>query len=268
MTSSREKLVGAVTGAGSGIGRAVANKFGSVGADVAIVDVNPDSAQRAAAEISDEYGVRSRAFVADLSDPAECRRVFDEVCEWGEPNYWINNAGILRLASALDTSDELFDQVMDTNFRSVFVLSTAFAARVIARGDTGSIVNISSIHAVLSEPNAAVYTAAKGAIEACSRTFASEWAPLGVRVNSVRPGATYTELTNPIYSEEIKRAIYQRVPMRRIAEASEIAEAVYFLASDLSSYCTGTTLDVDGGYIMDGSLPDIVYGDSDSSTSG
>lgn len=262
MEPQREKLVGAVTGAGSGIGRAVANKFASVGADVAIVDVNPESAERAAKEISDSYGVRAAAFIADLSKPDECRRIFEAVCDWGEPNFWVNNAGILRLAPALETTDELFDSVMDTNFRSVFVLSTAFANHVIGRGAKGSIVNISSIHAVLSEPNAAVYTAAKGAIEASSRTFASEWAPLGVRVNCVRPGATYTELTNPIYSDAITKAIYQRVPMRRIAEASEIAEAVYFLVSDLSSYCTGTTLDVDGGYVMDGSLPDIVYDDS------
>lgn len=254
--------IAVVTGGGTGIGRAIARKFVSEGVTVAIIDIDLASAAKTSAELESEFGVPVRAFEADVSDRESCRQVFDEVCEWGEPTYWVNNAGILRLAAADDTPDALFDNVMNTNFRSVFVLSALFARRVKQRKATGSIVNISSIHAVLSEPNAAVYTAAKGAIEASSRTFASEWASSGIRVNCVRPGATYTELTMPIYTDEIKRALFSRVPARRIADASEIAEAVFFFASDASSYCTGTTLDVDGGYIMDGSLPGALYEDS------
>lgn len=256
--------IAVVTGGGTGIGRAIARKFASEGISVAIIDINSPLAAKTSTELENEFGVAVKAFEADVSDRDSCREVFDEVCEWGEPAFWINNAGILRLAAAEDTPDALFDNVMNTNFRSVFVLSALFARRVKQRKATGSIVNISSIHAVVSEPNAAVYTAAKGAIEASSRTFASEWASSGIRVNCVRPGATYTELTTPIYTDEIRRALFSRVPARRIADASEIAEAVYFFASDASSYCTGTTLDVDGGYIMDGSLPGALYEDSGS----
>ena len=259
--------IAVVTGGGTGIGRAIARKFASEGIAVGIIDIDSELAARTSAELETEFGVSVRGFEADVSDRDSCRRVFDQVCEWGEPAYWVNNAGILRLSEADDTPDALFDTVMNTNFRSVFVLSALFARRIKQRQATGSIVNISSIHAVLSEPNAAVYTAAKGAIEASSRTFASEWASSGIRVNCVRPGATYTELTASVYTDEIKQALFSRVPARRIAESSEIAEAVFFFASDASSYCTGTTLDVDGGYIMDGSLPGVLYGDSASKSS-
>jgi NAD(P)-dependent dehydrogenase (short-subunit alcohol dehydrogenase family) len=249
----------AVTGGASGIGKAVAEKFASEGHDVAIIDVNETGAAAVAKRISHEFDVEVQVFIADLSDRDACRSLADQVFAWKHPGIWVNNAGILRLEPALESSDSVFDSVMDTNFRSMFVLSVEYAKRMIAAAQRGSIVNISSIHAVLSEPNASVYTAAKGAIEASARTFASEWASRGIRVNCVRPGATYTELTNPIYTEEIKNAVYSRVPMRRIADASEIAEAVYFLGSDRASYCTGTTLDVDGGYVMDGSLPGTEY---------
>lgn len=255
----RKAEIAVVTGAGSGIGKAIAERFASAGISLALIDINQQALEQVADDIESRHSVPTSRVIADLSDRSSCRQAFESVIEPGLPKYWVNNAGILRLAAAEQTSDEMFDLVMDTNFRSVYLLSTMFAKKLMETGDTGSIVNISSIHAVLSEPNASVYTAAKGAIEASSRTFASEWASKGIRVNCVRPGATYTELTTPIYSEEIKRAIYSRVPMKRIANASEIAEAVYFLASDASSYCTGTTLDVDGGYVMDGSLPEVIY---------
>jgi len=259
MSGSSSSRVAVVTGAASGIGKAIAEKFASEGVQLGLIDVNEANLSQVVADLSQRHSVKVEAFVADLSDRAQCYDVVDRVFQWATPNHWVNNAGILRLATAEDTPDDLFDTVMNTNFRSTFVLSTRFAKKLLELGQTGSIVNISSIHALLSEPNAAVYTAAKGAIEAASRTFASEWASRGIRVNCVRPGATYTELTVPIYSEQITAAIYSRVPMRRIAEAREIAEGVYFLASDSASYITGTTLDIDGGYIMDGSLPEIAY---------
>jgi NAD(P)-dependent dehydrogenase (short-subunit alcohol dehydrogenase family) len=259
MKKAEEKRVAAVTGAASGIGKAIAERFAKDGAALALVDINREALNLVAGDLEQRYGVHVLSVVGDISDRSVCKEVFAEIVHWNVPDYWINNAGVLRLSPAEETPDDLFDNVMNTNFRSVFLFSTLFAKKVIELGRKGSIVNISSIHAVLSEPNASVYTAAKGAIEATSRTFASEWASQGIRVNCVRPGATYTELTTPIYTDEVTRAIYSRVPMRRIAQASEIAEGVYFLASDLASYCTGTTLDIDGGYVMDGSLPEVVY---------
>lgn len=259
MTSGVDGRVAVVTGSASGIGKAIARKFASFGVGLGLVDINAAGLDEVASALRSEFGTTVETFPADLSDRQDCGRVFKAVSDWQVPNYWVNNAGILRLSPAEDTTAELFDAVMHTNFRSAYVLSTLFAKKLIEDERTGSIVNISSIHAVLSEPNAAVYTAAKGALEAATRTFASEWATKGIRVNCVRPGATYTELTTPIYSPEVTAAIYSRVPMKRIGRAEEIAEGVYFLASDNASYITGTTLDIDGGYVMDGSLPEIAY---------
>ena len=130
---------------------------------------------------------------------------------------------------------------------------------MIAGGITGSIVNVTSIHAVISEPNASAYTAAKGGIEAMSRTFASEWAKYGIRVNCVRPGATRTSLTEELYTDGILNALALRIPLKHPASPEQIAAGICFLASPDADYITGTALDVDGGYIMDGSLPQIEY---------
>lgn len=120
-------------------------------------------------------------------------------------------------------------------------------------------MNVSSIHATLSEPNAAAYTAAKGGMEAFSRTLATELAPHRIRVNCLAPGATYTDLTRPMYTDAVTRALLQRIPMREIAEPEWIASGAVFLASDESRYMTGQVLTLDGGYVMDGSLPGASY---------
>ncbi len=118
---------------------------------------------------------------------------------------------------------------------------------------------MSSIHATLSEPSAGAYTAAKGGMEAFSRTAATELCPHRIRVNCIQPGATYTELTIPMYSESVKQALYERIPMKEIAQPEWIASGAVFLASDDSRYMTGQVLVLDGGYVMDGSLPGAAY---------
>ena len=130
---------------------------------------------------------------------------------------------------------------------------------MIAQGDGGTIVNFSSIHAMISEPNASAYTAAKGAIEAFSRTLASEMSRHRIRVNCIEPGATYSELTEPMYTPSVVKALNTRVPMKEIAQPEWIARGVVFLASAESRYMTGETLVMDGGYRMDGSLPGASY---------
>lgn len=251
--------VAVVTGAGSGIGEATAVRLALGGAAVAIFDVDPRaSAETAAAIIAS--GGSAAAFAVDVSDEAAVNEGLTVVEDTlGLPTILVNCAGILHVAPALDTTLEAFDRVIRVNLRSVFVTTVGFARRLVASGAGGAVVNVSSIHAVLSEPNASAYTAAKGGIEAMSRTFASEWSAHGIRVNTVRPGATRTALTAALYSDRILAALAQRIPMMRPAMPDEIAAGICFLASDDASYITGTTLDIDGGYIMDGSLPDAPY---------
>ena len=248
-----------VTGAGSGIGRACATLLASEGARVMVVDINEARAKEAADELRDS-GAQAAPFVADVRHSHRVEAMLDEAVErHGGIDILVNNAGLLRLGLIVDTSDDEWDFVLSNNLTSVFYCSRGAARRMIARGRGGRIVNISSIHAVISEPNAGPYTAAKGGIEAFSRTLASELANHKITVNCVRPGATWTALGAAIYTDEVIAALNLRVPLKEIAQPEWIAGAVAYFASDAGRYSTGTTLDVDGGYIMDGSLPGLTY---------
>jgi NAD(P)-dependent dehydrogenase (short-subunit alcohol dehydrogenase family) len=256
-----EGKVAVVTGAASGIGHATAVRLAREGAAIAVVDVDEEGAHRTCDEIK-VLGSRAHPVIADVADPTQVHRALQDVTSLlGIPRVLVNNAGILRLATVLETSDDLFEQVLRTNLYGFFYFSRDFARALIGHELTGTIVNVSSIHAVLSEPNGGAYTAAKGGVEAMSRTMASEWARLGIRVNCVRPGATHSALSKPIYTEEVVRALGMRIPLGTIAEPEQIAAGICFLASEEAGYITGTTLDIDGGYIMDGSLPGLLYRD-------
>jgi len=229
------------------------------GTSVAILDLDGEAGSAVALAIRHAGGI-AIALAVDVSDEsAVAEAIASVVGEFGLPNVLVNCAGILHVAPALETTTEAFDRVVRINLRSVFVTTMAVVRGLVDAGQPGVIVNVSSIHAVISEPNASAYTAAKGGIEAMSRTFASEWAEHGIRVNTVRPGATRTALTDKLYTKPILAALAQRIPMTRPGAPEEIAAGICFLASADASYITGTTLDIDGGYIMDGSLPDAKY---------
>jgi len=178
---------------------------------------------------------------------------------FGEINIMVNNAALIHQASIVDLKEEDWDKIIKTNLRSVFLGSKYAAIQMIKQGKGGRIINLSSIQAKLSEPQAAPYTAAKGGIEAFTRTLATELAPYRITANILAPGATYTELTVPMYTPGVKEALYKRIPLKDIANPEDIACGALFLASDESWYMTGSRLCIDGGYEMDGSLPDAAY---------
>lgn len=259
MAGRLENNVALVTGGASGIGRAIATAFAHEGASVAILDINRDGASDVAATIV-EMGGRAIAIHGDVSRASDIDGAVARTAnELGGLSVLVNNAGIILQAAALDTTDEQWNRVLATNLTSCFMACRAGARQMIALGAEGRIVNISSIHATLSEPNAAAYTAAKGGMEAFSRTLATELAPHRIRVNCLAPGATYTDLTRPMYTESVKRALFERIPMKQIAEPEWIASGAVFLASEESRYMTGQVLTIDGGYVMDGSLPGASY---------
>ncbi len=248
-----------VTGGAAGIGKAIAMALAQEGANVAIADVQIDKANAVAKEIR-SLGRKALAIQCDVGDSAQVDAMVQQAAsELGGLNILVNNAAVISQGAFWEVSDETWNKIIRNNLSSVFFCSRAAARVMIAQKQGGCIISMSSIHATLSEPSAGPYTAAKGGIEAMSRTMATELAPHKVRVNCVAPGATYSELTTPMYTDSVKQALYQRVPMREIAQPEWIAAGVVFLASDESRYMTGQVLTLDGGYVMDGSLPGAKY---------
>ncbi|MGI5240021.1 SDR family NAD(P)-dependent oxidoreductase [Dactylosporangium sp. CA-139066] len=246
--------VAVVTGAGSGIGRATAARLLAEGATVFAVDVRHT-------EPWPEAGAgRVHTVELDVADPGAPQRLSARLrAETGRVDVLANVAGVLHIAPFLEVTREDWDRVLAVNLAGVFFLSQAVARIMVDTGTAGRIVNVSSVHAVVSEPNAAPYTASKGGLEAMSRTMASELAPHGITVNCVRPGATRTGMSAPIYTPQIERALRAKIPLGMIAPPEWVAAAICYLASDEACYTTGASLDVDGGYAMDGSLPGTAY---------
>lgn len=241
--------VAAVTGAGSGIGAACVELFAQAGATVAAIDLTPADSHE-----------RVTAYTADVGEPGAIDSVLNQVVQdTGRLDVLVNNAGIFRTHPVVETSDATWEETLRTNLTGVFYAARAAARLMLAAGQGGRIVNISSQHAAVSEPNGAAYTASKAGVEGFTRTLASELAAAGITVNCVRPGATWTRLTERIYTPEVVDALKARIPLGVIAQPEWIAQGVAFFASDAARFATGTTLALDGGYIMDGSLNGIAY---------
>jgi NAD(P)-dependent dehydrogenase (short-subunit alcohol dehydrogenase family) len=248
-----------VTGGAAGIGKSIALALADEGANVAIADVQIEKAQSVAVQIKAK-GRKSVAIQCDVGDSAQVDRMVAQAAEeLGGLHILVNNEAVISQGSFWTLSDADWNRILRNNLSSVFYCSRAAAKVMIAQKQGGRIINMSSIHATLSEPQAGPYTAAKGGIEAFARTMATELAPYKILVNCVAPGATYSELTTPMYTEAVKEALFQRVPLREIAQPEWIAAGVVFLACDDSRYMTGQVLTLDGGYVMDGSLPGAKY---------
>ncbi len=248
-----------VTGAAAGIGKSIALALADEGADVVIADVQTEKANLVANEIR---GKRRQclAVTCDVGDSAQVDRMVQQASEFlGGLHILVNNAAVISQGSFWEVSDDTWNKIIRNNLSSVFYCSRAAAKVMIPQKQGGRIINMSSIHATVSEPAAGPYTAAKGGIEALSRTMATELAPYKILVNCIAPGATYSELTTPMYTEAVKEALFQRVPLREIAQPEWIAAGVVFIASDDARYMTGQVLTLDGGYVMDGSLPGAKY---------
>ena len=246
--------VAVVTGADSGIGRATADRLLAEGATVVAVDLRHSRPWPQAPR------ERLHLLELDVADPDAPRALEAQLrSEHQRVDILANVAGILHIAPFLEVTRADWDRVVAVNLTGVFFLSQAVAKIMVEGATEGRIVNVSSVHAVVSEPSAAPYTATKGGLEAMTRTLASELAPHGITVNCVRPGATRTKMSEPIYTPEIVQALTRKIPLGKIAPPEWVAAAICYLASDDACYTTGACLDVDGGYAMDGSLPGTVY---------
>ena len=255
-----ENKVAIVTGAGAGIGYAVASEFAKEGAKIVIAELRPEKGNVAAEKIGKETSAEIKSVPTDVRNEEDIINMISEtVKQFGRVDILINNAARILQKPVIEMTTEEYEDIMRNNATSVVICCREAAKQMIKQGNGGKIVNFSSIHAMISEPNCSAYTAAKGAIEAFSRTLASELAPYKINVNCIEPGATYSELTTPMYTKPVIDALFKRVPMKEIAQPEWIARGVVFLASDDSRYMTGEVIVMDGGYRMDGSLPGAAY---------
>jgi NAD(P)-dependent dehydrogenase (short-subunit alcohol dehydrogenase family) len=241
-----------VTGAGSGIGEATALRFGSEGAAVAAADLSAQAAEATAAGIRRKGG-RALALTADVSREADCRRLVEQtVSELGGLDILVNNAGVGAVGTVLDTDEATFEKVMDVNVKGTFLLSKAALPVMIAK-KAGVIINTASIAGVRGIPQRAAYTASKHAIVGLTRAMALDHVKDGIRVNCVCPGTADTPWVGRLLDQAAdpvaaRAALVARQPMGRLGRADEMAAAIVFLASDESSFTTGTAMLVDGGF--------------------
>lgn len=238
-----------VTGGGRGLGRVMAEALAQAGATVAVTSRTPESAQTAAKEISALTGREAYGFVLDVTKADDILRVADEVeSSLGPVDILINNAGINVRGASDQLAESDWDAVIDTNLKGSFLCARTFGPRM-ARRKWGRIINLGSILSVIGLPGRAPYAASKAGVTNLTRVLALEWAEQGVTVNAICPGPFGTEMNRPLLNDPEKyKAFVAKIPMGRWGELHEIAGVTVFLASDASSFMTGSLLFIDGGW--------------------
>jgi NAD(P)-dependent dehydrogenase (short-subunit alcohol dehydrogenase family) len=227
-----------VTGSTSGIGRETAKQLAKAGAEVIVSGRNAERGAETVAAIEADGG-KARFVAADMADLESVRRLAEEA---GDVDILVNNAGVFEFAPTAEQQVASYDEMFQVNVRAPYFLTAAIAPRMAARGD-GSIINISTMAASIALPGSSVYSASKAALNSLTRTWAAEFGPAGVRVNTVAPGPTRTESAPPA----MVGPLGETTLLGRSASTEEIAHAIVFLASPRATYITGATVPVDGG---------------------
>lgn len=242
-----------VTGAAQGIGRSCAEALGASGRDVVLADLDVELASEVASFVAHEYGVAAHAVRLDIAVASECQKLVGDLAR--TPSVLVNCAALYSEGEAISQDPSDWAAVINVGVNGAFYLSQAFAQSLVAADGAGSIVNISSVSSTHSMPTKAAYSASKAALDAVTRSLAMEWGPLAIRVNGVAPSHTATETVTRLADAGIIAVdrIAARIPLGRLAEPSEIADAVLFLCSDKARFITGQVLAVDGGYTANGS---------------
>jgi NAD(P)-dependent dehydrogenase (short-subunit alcohol dehydrogenase family) len=241
--------VALVTGGARGLGLTMATALAQAGADVALSGRSLASCHEAARATAAATGRQVRAYEADVTKAADVDRLAADVeAEMGKIDILVNNAGVNIRGSIQELSEADWDAVIDTNLKGPFLCARAIGPRMVARG-WGRLINIGSILGVVGLPGRAPYASSKAGIINLTRVLALEWAGTGVTANAICPGAFGTEMNRPLLDDPVKyKAFVANIPMGRWGELEELTGAVVFLASEASSYVTGTPLFVDGGW--------------------
>jgi 3-oxoacyl-[acyl-carrier protein] reductase len=244
-----ENQVALVTGAGRGIGHAIALRLGSEGARVACVSRSEANAQRTADELNGTQSKSAKPYAVDVADHAAVEKAGAQILEdFGRVDILVNNAGITRDGLAMRMSADDWDSVINTNLRGAFSFTQA-VMRAMIKQRSGRIINISSVIGLMGNAGQTNYAASKAGLIGLTKSLARELASRGITVNAIAPGYISTDMTNAL-TEEIQKSIQDKIPLKRVGTPEEIAAAVAFLASPEAGYITGQTLCVDGGIVM------------------
>ena len=240
--------IAVVTGAGRGIGRAIALKFAAEGADIAVVSRTAENSEKVAGEIR-ARGRRAWAFAVDVADPAAVEAAAGKIlAEAGKVDILVNNAGVTRDGLLMRMSDADWDAVLNTNLRGAFLVTKAFS-RAMLKARTGRIVNISSVIGLIGNAGQCNYAASKAGLIGFTQSLAKEFASRGITANCIAPGFIDTDMTAEL-NEELKASILKQIPMGKLGAAEDIANAALFLSGTSGRYITGQVLTVDGGMVM------------------
>ena len=240
--------IAVVTGAGRGIGRAIALKFAAEGADVVCVSRTRENSEKVTSEIR-TFGRKAWAFAVDVADSNAVNAAAEKILAGcGKIDILVNNAGVTRDGLLMRMSDADWDAVLDTNLKGAFLVTKAFF-RAFAKQRAGRIINVSSVIGLIGNPGQANYAASKAGLIGFTQSVARELASRGVTVNAIAPGFIETDMTSDL-GEELKANILRAIPMGKFGAADDIADAALFLASPAARYITGQVLTVDGGMVM------------------
>ena len=242
--------IAVVTGAGRGIGRAIALKFANEGADVGVVSRTQENSEKVAAEIR-ALGRKAWAFAVDVSDSASVTAAAEKIlAEAGKVDILVNNAGVTRDGLLMRMSDADWDTVLDTNLKGAFLVTKAFS-RAMLKARSGRIINISSVIGLIGNPGQSNYAASKAGLIGFTQSVARELASRGITVNAIAPGFIETDMTAEL-NEALRTELLKRIPLGVLGQTEDIAAAALYLASPGARYVTGQVLTVDGGMVMYG----------------
>jgi NAD(P)-dependent dehydrogenase (short-subunit alcohol dehydrogenase family) len=239
-----------ITGASRGIGRAIAEALAGAGAAVAITGRAPDPLQETAAAMR-RGGATVEPLVLDVTDVPQCGAVVAEATHrLGGLDILVNNAGTEEVRPALEVDEALWDKILDTNLKGAFFCAQAAAREMRRTGCPGVIINLCSLTSEVGIPTAAPYGSSKSGLLGMTRALATEWAPIGIRVNAIIPGYFRTGMTEAFFADaQWQQAMLAKIPLGRFGALDDLKGIAVFLASSASAYVTGQAFAVDGGYL-------------------
>src|SRR5437764_8589769 len=248
MMSALANQVAVITGAGRGIGRAIALKFADAGADVVCVSRTVENSEKVAAEVR-ALGRKAWAYAVDVSDAAAVSAAAEKIlADCGKVDILVNNAGVTRDGLLMRMSDADWDAVLNTNLKGAFLFTKAFT-RGFVKQRSGRIINVASIIGLIGNAGQANYAASKAGLLGFTKSVARELASRGITVNALAPGFIETDMTAGL-TEEMRGSILKQIPLGSLGQPEDIASAALFLAGPASRYITGQVLTVDGGMVM------------------